>query len=765
MKINKIVVSLIFIVSAYSVEAQNLSGTIKNKDGEPLIGATLWWEGANVGVSTNLDGEFKIHRVKEFDTAVVSYVGYASQSIVIDKELERLDVVLAEQGVDIESVVVNSGLSGNFIKQSAIGKEETISFAGLCKMACCNLAESFENSAAVTVGYSDAISGARQIKMLGLAGTYTQILDENRPIMRGLSSPYGLSYTPGMWLNSIQVSKGLASVTAGHEGITGQINLEHRKPTDEEKLFLNLYINDELRPEMNISTAQKVGKSGKLSTVLLAHVSADTSFDFIHRDHNGDRFRDMPLMQQYNIANRWSYITNNGVQIRWGVKALSEERLGGDVDYTDDMRADMLKSNIYGSKIQNRALNGYLKVGTPIGRAVYDTENETELRSNIAFVADFDHFDESAYFGLNDYSGIENSMMFNAMYNHYFTAKSSLIVGLSSSMKKIDETLLNDTPWLNKSTNFLLGREENEVGTFAEYTLKHGDIFSLVLGLRYDYNSYSDRSFVTPRGQLKWSITPTTTLRTSAGVGSRISNIITDNIGILATGRAIVFDKTDSKFDTQERAYTFGGSLTQQLSLLEQDDATISFDYFRTSFINQVIVDQERDDEYVHVYSSQAPASTDTYQLDFSWKPFERFDVFATYRHTSSEMTLIDASGAEYTAQRPLVSESKALVNLQYATNMRRWTFDVTAQLNGPSRLPEYAGGGFSPTYPIFFAQVSHRVRDWDLYAGCENIGNYTQKNVILNADNPFSSAFNSSAVWGPIMGRKFYLGVRFNLY
>ena len=236
-----ILTTLLIPAAAATLRAQDLKGVVRGGDDrEPLIGASVYWAGTTVGASTDAAGEFKLHRIKGYDRLVATYLGYVNDTLRIDNGAERVEFALAAEGIDIESVVVEGSQSGNFVKRDGIIKNEMISFAGLCKMACCNLAESFENSASVTVGYSDAISGARQIKMLGLAGTYTQILDENRPIMRGLSAPYGLSYTPGMWLNSIQVSKGVASVTAGHEAITGQINLEHRKPTDEERLFVNL---------------------------------------------------------------------------------------------------------------------------------------------------------------------------------------------------------------------------------------------------------------------------------------------------------------------------------------------------------------------------------------------------------------------------------------------------------------------------------------------------------------------------------------------
>ena len=261
---------------ASNVAAQELRGVVTDADNNPLVGASVYWAETTIGASTSATGAYTVHRVKNYDRLVASYLGYVNDTIRIADGVAEQNFRLRSEGVDIEGVVVESTLGGNYVKRDGILKGETISFAGLCKMACCNLAESFENSASVTVGYSDAISGARQIKMLGLAGTYTQILDENRPIMRGLSAPYGLSYTPGMWLNSIQVSKGVSSVTAGHEAITGQINLEHRKPTDDERLFVNLYFDDELKPELNLSTALPVTRDKKLTTIVLAHGSMDT---------------------------------------------------------------------------------------------------------------------------------------------------------------------------------------------------------------------------------------------------------------------------------------------------------------------------------------------------------------------------------------------------------------------------------------------------------------------------------------------------------
>ena len=759
--------------------AQNITGKVTDAQGKPLPGASVYWADTSVGVATDLEGKFSLYRVKDNNALVASFLGYTNDTLRVEQKVREVEFKLTE-GVAVDAVVVEGGL-GNYIRQDGLLKSENISFAGLCKMACCNLAESFENSASVTVGFSDAISGARQIKMLGLAGTYTQILDENRAIMRGISAPYGLSYTPGMWLSSIQVSKGISSVTAGHEAITGQINLEHRKPTDEERMFLNVYFDTHLKPEINLSTALPVTKDKRLSTVVLAHAAVDTK-EF---DHNGDGFRDMPMARQFNVANRWLYQAENGMQVRWGVKYLNDYRLGGQMGYKPSLRKDSAfeggkswrenwhDNNIYGSEVKNQEANAYFKLGMPVGEAVFDKEANEELRSNIAVVVDYDFFNEDAYFGADkEYFGRQHMTTANAMYVHYFTPRSSLNSGVSASSRWVKEDLQDWTmPRYNGENLLRPSRNESEVGAYTEYTFNLKEKFTVVAGLRYDYAFFFRKHLVTPRAHIKWNITPTTVLRGSAGLGHRPTDIVTDNIGIMATGRTI---NIDDKLDRMEHALTAGGSLSQSISTFAPGDMTISVDYFYTRIFNTVVVDQEGSPWIIDIYNNHGMSRTHTAQIDITWTPIKRFDIFATFRYTDSRYT-INNHGTPTMVERPLVSRYKALINLQYATNMRKWTFDLTAQVNGPARIPTQTGdlkdAKLSPVYPMLFAQVSRRIKKWEIYAGCENILNYKQGKKdaqyapIIAANNPYSTDFNSSLIWGPLMGYKVYVGVRFNLY
>lgn len=777
MTIKHLTIYAILLFSPLCAAAQDVSGTIRDTEGNPLPGASVYWADTNIGVATNIEGKFRIHRVKGYQRLVGTFLGYTNDTISVTSPSSACEFKLA-QGVLVQSVTVEGG-QGNYIKQDGLLKTENISFAGLCKMACCNLAESFENSASVTVGYSDAISGARQIKMLGLAGTYTQILDENRAIMRGLSAPYGLSYTPGMWLNSIQVSKGISSVTAGHEAITGQINLEHRKPTDEERLFLNLYFDSELRPEINLSSALPLKKDKSLSTVILVHGSTDTK----SHDMNHDGYRDLPLSRQLDIANRWLWQTKNGMQVRWGAKYVNDSRIGGQTSFRrsthgskdqTDWRKQWIEQGIYGSEVRNQEVNAYFKLGAPVGAAVFDEKEQDELRSNVAFIVDFDHFREDAYFGATkDYLGKQNMLNFNGMYAHYFSARSSLNSGISASARWVNEQLDSfDTTTLEKSA-LTSGRCEAELGAYIEYTYSIKDKLSVVAGLRYDHNFYFKNDMITPRAHLKWNISSTTVLRASAGMGYRPTDVITDNIGILATGRRINFMEGYSHtFNRMEKALTLGASLAQTISTVDYHDLTISFDYFRSNLYRSVIVDQERTADEISVYSSNGRNFTNTYQADLTWSPVKNLDIFATFRYTDSKYTVLDGAGAEHLVSRPLVSKYKTLLNVQYATRARKWIFDVTAQLNGKSRVADQMGdltqnryGTWRGRYPMLYAQITRKIRHWDIYLGCENITNEMQADPIMSAQNPYSTAFNSMNVYMPLMGRKFYVGVRFNMF
>ena len=697
--------------------------------------------------------------------------------------------IYGERADSLDAAVFVSRQSGNYLSKVKEIRTEVISAAGLCKMACCNLAESFENSASVTVGYSDAVTGARQIRLLGLSGIYTQMLDETRPVMRGLSAPFGLSYVPGQWLESIQIAKGASSVINGVECMTGQINMEHRKPTDEKPLFLNAALMSDSKVDFNIASSLQMGY--KWSTVILGHVSGNYSL----HDMNGDGLLDDPKMLQFNLSNRWLYMADNGVQVRFGVRALQDKRLGGQIlrdadgkdvlfdkdNYIPETFAAAGKVNAWGSDILNRSINGYLKVGVPL--------NESNSQ-NIALIADYSYQNMDSYFGATKYLAGQHSSFFNLLYQNEINESHKFTLGLNGTYDLYNEDFLRKVWILNTQTSGVSDRTDlANAGVFGEYTFKSGDKFSSIVGLRGDW-FYGQGFKVSPRITLKYMPVDEIVIRANGGRGLRYSTPLVDNIGVFSTGKTFVgaFDK-----HILEDAWTFGGNLTYYLPFGASSNTYLSIDYFRTQFAQQMVVDYERQLQVlpneIHFYSLDGKRSyTDNLQLDFSVDPVERFNITATFRYTNAKIEL-EGQGL---VEKPMTSRFKGVLNLQYATRMSKWIFDFTASLNGSCRVynfMEYLNedgtstlqpktgvkrmyeNGRTPIYPMLYAQVTRRFKGWDVYLGAENLTNFRQEQVLIGQMgndgfvNPRMASFDASCIWGPLMGIKAHIGFRFTLW
>ena len=693
--------------------------------------------------------------------------------------------IYGERADSLEAAVFVSRQAGNYLSKGKDIRTEVISAAGLCKMACCNLAESFENSASVTVGYSDAVTGARQIRLLGLSGVYTQMLDENRPVMRGLSAPFGLSYVPGQWLESIQIAKGASSVINGVESMTGQINMEHRKPTDEKPLFINAAVMSDTKMDLNIASSLQMGY--KWSTVILGHVSGNIA----PHDMNNDGFLDEPKMLQFNLANRWLYQADNGVQVRFGVRALQDSRLGGQmltgkdgehVFYDKDTYTPVPKEgqiDPWGSDIMNRSVNGYLKVGIPL--------NEDNSQ-NIAFVGDYSYQDMDSYFGSTKYLAGQHSLFGNLLYQNIISDEHKFTLGMSGTYDRYMEDFKRLVALQDVSDN---GITQLAVGgVFGEYTYHAGDKFSSIVGLRADWYKKSGTDIVgkfSPRVTLKYMPIDEIVIRANGGRGVRYSTPLIDNIGVFSTGKA--FNGAYNEHILED-AWTFGGNLTYYMPFGASSNTYISFDYFRTQFVQQMVVDYEHFANTIDFYALDGNRSyTDNFQLDFSVDPIERFNITATFRYTNA---MIELAGKGL-VEKPMTSRFKGVLNLQYATNLNKWIFDFTASLNGSCRVYNFmeelnADGtmtaapkegvarvyenGRTPMYPLLYAQVTRRFKGWDVYIGAENLTNFKQQDVILGAVkdadgfvNPRQPSFDASCIWGPLMGIKAHVGFRFTLW
>lgn len=710
-----------------------LEGKILDSDGQTgMVGASVYWSGSTTGTSTNAAGYFEIKKIRTSNLLVVSFIGYATDTIVIGAdETYREHTLLA--GTDAGEVIIAGRQPGTHM--SRIDPILTINITGeeFKKAACCNLSESFETSASVDVTYSDAVTGAKQIQLLGLAGTYVQLSTENYPAMYGLAAAYGLNYIPGPWMESIQVSKGTASVKNGYEAITGQINVEFKKPATSEKLFVNGFINDANRQELNMNASAVFNP--RLSTMVLAHAATNNQVT----DHNNDAFRDEPNAKQYHIFNRWDYMTET-FTFRTGIRLLQEERISGQVNYNSS-QPDTWNDG-YGIKINTTRAEAFSKVGVvfPADRSM-----------TVGWIQNVTLHDQNSFFGLRNYDGNQKSYYTTLLYQWSpLLSKHILDAGLSYRYDNYDESL-DSNP---------LGRTETVPGAFLQYTYNDTSLVTALAGLRVDkHNLYG--TLITPRLHVKVNAGTKTVIRASSGKGFRSTNVLAENQYLLASSREIII-APDLRM---EEAITSGINITRY-EPIRGNELRLSAEYYRTDFQNQVIIDLDASVNEVSFYNLSGKSYSNIFQVEAGFSPVKGLDLLAAWRWNDVKMT-IDGTLQD----KPLASKYKGLFTASYLGRLRKWQLDYTLQVNGPGRIPSTMENpamhrieeSFKP-YTITNAQITRYFKLFELYLGSENIFNFTQPHPIIAANEPFGDHFDGTLIWGPVMGRKIYAGFRFQI-
>ena len=641
----------------------------------------------------------------------------------------------------IEEVTVVQRKKGKVKSRTEAFDTEKINSEELCRAACCNLSEAFETNASVDVAYADAATGAKQIRLLGLSGTYVQLIQENTPAVRGLAQTFGLEYIPGPWMQSIQVSKGTSSVINGYEATSGQINVELLKPQIQNPLSLNLMINSELMAEANIMGGWQL--KDHLYTGILAHYTGG----FMAMDENHDSFADMPKVQNANLANRWFY-KRGDYTFQAFVRGLYDRRRGGQIAHHSDTIANPYLINLNTWRVEGFFKNGY----------VYDPESG----SSVAVITAISYHDLDNFYGVRNWKANQLNAYLNAMWQGNFEGSGEidndhrLTTGLSVNFDRYEENLQLPI------TNYQLDRFEVVPGVFAEYNFKYDEMLSLVAGVRADYSTRYG-FFATPRMNIRYTPFEWWTLRGSVGMGYRSPNAIADNAYILPSSRVLhLADEIK-----QERAVNAGISTTFYIPLGSKE-LQLSMEYYYTHFLNSLIVDMDQDKHAVYIYNQSdipgAKSFAHSAQIEASIEVLRGWTWTAAFRYTDVEQTTFNAAKNAYELRpKALTNRFKGVITTSYQTPLKKWQFDVTAQFNGVSRVPDGFEQPFT-WYPQLMAQITKYFRTCSIYLGAENMTNFRQDPSIVDSFHPFGADFDASMVCGPTTGWKVYLGFRYDL-
>ena len=732
--------------------AQQFSkGTVVDEANLPLMGAEVYWNGTQIGVSTDDNGTFTLKRTENSNTLVISYIGYKTKTVKVTNS-EALHIQLEPQSA-LEEVVVTQKRANTMKSQWQVANLHTMSSGELLKAACCNLSESFSTNPSIDVNFSDAVTGNKQIKMLGLTSPYILMAEENIPAMRGASQAYGLSFVPGTWIESIQITKGAGSVINGYESISGQINYEIEKPINARPFFLNLYTSEDSRYELNAHT--KVKLSDKWATSLLAHGNVRQR----KSDHNHDGFIDNPIGNQINLLNRWQYSDAEKGWVSFvNVNYMKDERQAGQIDYNP--LTDKGTTNAWGSEVNSERFTLSNKIGYVFPDTTY---------KSIGLQNSFQSHRQDSYFGLNSYDIHQKSWYGNLIYNSIIgNTQHKFATGLSGTYDDYNEQL---------TTSALAGdfsRIDRSVGAFFEYTYDNSSNFSFVAGVRADsHNNLGN--FITPRFHLRYNPWKEATFRLSAGRGKRAANVIAENQQLLASSRQLhIIGGDGGKLYglNPEIAWNYGASFLQAFKIWGKN-AELSVDFYRTHFDNQVVVDLDHSPQQALFYNLDGKSFANSLQAEVSITPVKGLDFKAAYKYYDVQTQFTKGQ-----LEKTLTPKHRWFANIAYETadthenKHSQWKFDVTFNWLGEQRLPTtatnplpYQLSDYAPSFTTLNAQITRVFsKTFEVYVGGENITNYKQANGILAADAPFGAYFDSTMQYAPAFGQMYYAGMRFKL-
>ena len=767
MMLRSFISSVIIMMIPMTIGAQGIRGHVYGEEANgnriPLPGAAIFWEGTRSGTLSDDQGQYSIGHPPGATRLIAQFIGYGSDTVDFSGQTE-IDFFLVVKST-LQTVQVTESVNSTTMTMLNPQNFQILNEKELCKAACCNLSESFETNASIDATYADAITGTRQIRMLGLEGRYTQMMFDNVPAVRGLASTYGLTYVPGPWIKNIYISKGAGSVIAGFESISGQINVAMKSPADAEQFHLNAYAGSSGRLELNLVFNPKHRDTSdhfhriSLHPVFLAH-GALSQF---RSDMNQDGFLDNPLFSNLLLRNEWHLNSSRGLSGQYVLSMSHLQHQSGQLNFDP---LDEVRSLLWGAEMNTKRYEFTGKTGY-----VFNEKPWKSFGSQVSF----SWHDQFGRFGYRNYYGQQLSGRVNLLFATRIHSDAHKITsGISANYDDYSEgVVFREFPPIPLSS-LQLNRTEQVAGVFSEYTFSHQENMTLVMGMRGDYHNYYGL-FFTPRLHFRYSINPRSTIKLLLGKGYRTANILMDNVGVLAGNRNIVIEEKDSTGFmglNMEEAWN-GGVVWGHKFKMNHRDASLTIDAYHTKFENQVVLDLETP-TVARFYNLTGKSFSTSVQAEFQWTPIKRLDLRLAYRwldaKTNYDSTLLE---------RPLLNKHRAFVNVAYATrekqNGAHWRFDLTAQWISRKRIPftlsehdmhdlhnQKQESTYSQDYFLLNAQVSYAfMKDVELYVGGENLTNFMIHDAIVSSDNPSSANFDGSLVWGPVFGRMGYIGFR----
>lgn len=726
----KIKIIFFCLLSISSVFSQTLSGIIKDDTGLNLEGVSVFFLNTNIGTATDQNGAFVLFRKNKEQKLVVSYTGFKTDTLNIPLEQNFIKLSL-NSGQKLNEVTVNAKRQSNSFSLLNPLNVESITSQEFKKAACCSLSESFQTGNTIDVSYNNAVTGSKEIIFLGLRGIYTQLLLENFRFFNGILTSQGFDFIPGTWLDNINILKGASTSIYGPQSMTGAINVGLKKPDKDHRIYSNAFLDYHGRLELN----QHFNKSWSAArhSGIYAHYSNHQGF----RDHNNDGFKDDARAQKFALLQR-NTLFGRKMEGQINFYGLYEDKNGGQLKNVGNYNFNQKTSHI-----QAFGNLGYVGYANP------------DRNSGSIWELSLSNID--AYYGteLNPFKAKEFRFLGQVFYSEIFSeGKHKINIGPNVNINIAEENYIADKRTYKEITPSLFFDYDYAIGKIENTDLKK---LHITLSQRLDYVK-SSKLYYIPRLSTRFNFDKSWTLRSSVGLGYRHPRVYSDNLNLFFVN----YEKVFSNVPDIETSINYGINLVGK-PLINNKELNFNLDFYITEFNNQLVTDLEQIDQNFNIlkyYNVVGNSNTKSLGITVSYPIVFGISAKIGMKYTDN------ITGYEHgNKQTPFIAKRREMTSLDYESNNKKWTANLTGQWIGKMRIPQKVNeteSTYSKEYFLLQSTVNYILPKIEFYIGCENITNYTQHHAILSADAPFSRTFNATEIYAPINGIKPFIGFRY---
>lgn len=689
---------------------------------EALVGAVVHFDGSTTGSLTDEEGRFVLDAASYPQKLIVSMLEYQADTIEVQAP-GNIEIKL--KGDSREPVVITGNLKPTRLSRSPV-KVEVLSRQFLRQLPSNNVMEVIDYVNGVNKQINCGVCGTNDIHINGMEGPYTLVLIDGMPIIGSLGSVYGLNGIPSSLIERIEIVKGPGSTLYGTDAVAGIINIITRDADQVPSVDFSGFVTSDQEVNLDMAIAPRIGK---VKTLISGnYYSLDNRIDDIQ-----DNFTDIPLSERLALFSKFQLDRPDNKTASLALRYYTEDRFGGVLNWQPENRGS---DSIYGESIET---DRFEVLGS------YALPGKEALRLDYSFA----HHDQDSYYGDSYYKARQQNGFAGLIWHKNLGERHSLVAGSALRYQYYDD---NTPATADASRRYI-------PGIYAEDEIKLSSKLTTLAGLRLDHNR-DHGVIVSPRLNARWQPGTWTTFRVTGGTGFRNVNLFTEDHAALTGARTVVVEGELAP----ERSYNVNATWSQVLNL-GASAANLDVDVFYTYFLNKIIPDYDTDPNLI-VYRNLTGHSIirgAAFKFSQSFEVPLHLEVGGTFL----DVYAVDANG-EQSAQEFAPSFS-GVFSLGYDLKKLRSRIDYTGQVVGPMHLPTYPEPLSRPETSEWFSvqnimgrtQLGHGI---SIQYGVRNLFNYTQNSPLIRPDAPFSGDFDTAYAYGPLQGRRYLLGMQWEL-